>query len=82
MELSNVGLITSPVVGTRGTAGLAGELPHAFQSISGRGKPVAMVALGNRTMAVMGSDQLRDRVAELAREVGTTPRVRGESLRD
>jgi leucyl aminopeptidase len=29
-----------------------------------------VVALGNRTMAVMGSDDLRDRVAELAREVG------------
>lgn len=28
------------------------------------------VALGNRTMAVMGSAELRDRVAELAREVG------------
>ena len=29
-----------------------------------------VVALGNRTMAVMGSEELRDRVAELAREVG------------
>jgi leucyl aminopeptidase len=29
-----------------------------------------VVALGNRTMAVMGTDSLRDRVAELAREVG------------
>ena len=29
-----------------------------------------VVALGSRTMAVMGSDELRDRVAELAREVG------------
>jgi leucyl aminopeptidase len=29
-----------------------------------------VVALGNRTMAVMGTDDLRDRVAELAREVG------------
>ncbi|MET3807573.1 leucyl aminopeptidase [Nakamurella sp. UYEF19] len=29
-----------------------------------------VVALGNRTMAVMGSEALRDRVAELAREVG------------
>ncbi len=29
-----------------------------------------VVALGNRTMAVMGSAELRDRVAELAREVG------------
>jgi leucyl aminopeptidase len=29
-----------------------------------------VVALGNRTMAVMGSDDFRDRVAELAREVG------------
>lgn len=29
-----------------------------------------VVALGNRTMGVMGSEDLRDRVAELAREVG------------
>lgn len=29
-----------------------------------------VVALGNRTMGVMGTDALRDRVAELAREVG------------
>ena len=29
-----------------------------------------VVALGNRTMAVMGTDDFRDRVAELAREVG------------
>src|SRR5664279_3739582 len=29
-----------------------------------------VVALGNRTMGVMGSPELRDRVAELAREVG------------
>jgi len=29
-----------------------------------------VVALGNRTMAVMGTDDLRDRVAELARAVG------------
>lgn len=29
-----------------------------------------VVALGNRTMGVMGTDELRDRVAELAREVG------------
>lgn len=29
-----------------------------------------VVALGNRTMGVMGSDELRDRVAALAREVG------------
>ncbi|MEO7125236.1 MAG: leucyl aminopeptidase [Nakamurella sp.] len=29
-----------------------------------------VVALGNRTMGVMGSEALRDRVAELAREVG------------
>ena len=29
-----------------------------------------VVALGNRTMAVMGTDDLRDRVAQLAREVG------------
>ncbi len=29
-----------------------------------------VVALGNRTMAVMGTDEFRDRVAELAREVG------------
>src|SRR5690606_19553971 len=29
-----------------------------------------VVALGMRTMGVMGSDALRDRVAELAREVG------------
>ncbi len=29
-----------------------------------------VVALGNRTMAVMGTEALRDRVAELAREVG------------
>jgi leucyl aminopeptidase len=29
-----------------------------------------VVALGNRTMAVMGTEELRDRVAELAREVG------------
>ena len=29
-----------------------------------------VVALGNRTMAVMGTEDFRDRVAELAREVG------------
>ncbi len=29
-----------------------------------------VVALGNRTMGVMGDDRLRDRIAEIAREVG------------
>jgi beta-N-acetylhexosaminidase len=32
---------------TRGTAALGGELPHAFDTIWGRGKPVVLVALGN-----------------------------------
>jgi beta-N-acetylhexosaminidase len=31
----------------RGTVGLAGELPHALETISAAGKPVALVALGN-----------------------------------
>jgi beta-N-acetylhexosaminidase len=31
----------------RGSIGLAGELPHALESISATGKPVALVALGN-----------------------------------
>ena len=31
----------------RGTVGLAGELPHAIESIVATGKPVALVALGN-----------------------------------
>ncbi|SDP48381.1 leucyl aminopeptidase [Nakamurella panacisegetis] len=45
-----------------------------------------VVALGNRTMAVMGSDDFRDRVAELAREVGEggwsmpLPEELGESI--
>jgi beta-N-acetylhexosaminidase len=31
----------------RGTAGLGGELPHAFAIVSSMGKPVTLVALGN-----------------------------------
>lgn len=45
-----------------------------------------VVALGNRTMGVMGTDALRDRVAELGREVGESawamplPEELGEAL--
>jgi beta-N-acetylhexosaminidase len=31
----------------RGSVGLAGELPHAFELIEATGKPIALVALGN-----------------------------------
>jgi beta-N-acetylhexosaminidase len=31
----------------RGSAGLAGELPHAIESLIASGKPVALIALGN-----------------------------------
>jgi beta-N-acetylhexosaminidase len=37
----------APVAAYRGSVGLGGELPHAFESIAGTGKPVALVALGN-----------------------------------
>jgi beta-N-acetylhexosaminidase len=35
------------VAANRGTVGLAGELPHAIEVVSGMGKPVVLVALGN-----------------------------------
>ncbi len=35
------------VTNGRGSVGLAGELPHAVESLIATGKPVAMVALGN-----------------------------------
>jgi len=37
----------SSVAEFRGSVGLAGELPHAMESILAAGKPVALVALGN-----------------------------------
>jgi beta-N-acetylhexosaminidase len=37
----------APVGANRGTVGLLGELPHAIESISAAGKPVALVALGS-----------------------------------
>jgi len=37
----------SSVSELRGSVGLAGELPHAMETIAGTGKPVALVALGN-----------------------------------
>ena len=35
------------VTASRGTVGLAGELPHAIETLSASGKPVTLVALGN-----------------------------------
>ncbi|MGO9258563.1 MAG: glycoside hydrolase family 3 N-terminal domain-containing protein [Bryobacteraceae bacterium] len=37
----------SAVSENRGSVGLAGELPHAMETIAAAGKPVALVALGN-----------------------------------
>ena len=37
----------SAVAEFRGSVGLAGELPHAMETIAAAGKPVALVALGN-----------------------------------
>jgi beta-N-acetylhexosaminidase len=35
------------VAAYRGSAGLAGELPHVVESLTASGKPVAMIAMGN-----------------------------------
>jgi beta-N-acetylhexosaminidase len=37
----------SSVASGRGSVGLAGELPHAIDSLSNTGKPITLVALGN-----------------------------------
>ena len=42
-----IAAIRLPVTNGRGSVGLAGELPHAVESLIATGKPVAMVALGN-----------------------------------
>jgi beta-N-acetylhexosaminidase len=31
----------------RGSVGLAGDLPHALEELSGKGKPLALIALGS-----------------------------------
>ena len=35
------------VTSSRGSVGLAGDLPHAMEMLQGTGKPIALVALGN-----------------------------------
>jgi beta-N-acetylhexosaminidase len=37
----------APVVASRGSVGLGGELPHAVETLIASGKPVALVALGS-----------------------------------
>jgi beta-N-acetylhexosaminidase len=37
----------APVIASRGSVGLAGELPHAMETLIASGKPVALVALGS-----------------------------------